>query len=163
MGDVTTVDALDRVVAENRISHILHFAALQVPFCRSDPGAGARVNVVGTENVLEVARRRRDRLQRVVYASSMAVYGLKIYNDAGPVGPDAVMRPATHYGSYKQVNETTRKIYWLDEGVSSIYHRPHTVYGVGRDQGLTSRCSKAMLAAAVGSCDVYLMQKTYKV
>jgi nucleoside-diphosphate-sugar epimerase len=149
-GDVTKVDDLDRVVAENGISHILHFAALQVPFCRSDPAAGARVNVVGTANVFEVARRRRDLVQRVIYASSVAVYGPKTYYDAGPVGPDAIMRPATHYGSYKRVNETTGKIYWLDEGVSSICLRPHTVYGVGRDQGLTSGCSKAMLAAAVG-------------
>ena len=149
-GDVTDVEMLDRLVVENGISHILHLAALQVPFCRSDPVAGARVNVVGTTNVFEVARRRRDLIQRVVYASSVAVYGPKQYYGAGLVGHDAVKRPETHYGAYKQVNENTGKIYWDDEGVSSICLRPHTVYGVGRDQGLTSGCSKAMLAAAVG-------------
>jgi nucleoside-diphosphate-sugar epimerase len=34
--------------------------------------------------------------------------------------------------------------------VASIGIRPHTVYGVGRDQGLTSAPTKAMLHAAAG-------------
>jgi nucleoside-diphosphate-sugar epimerase len=51
---------------------------------------------------------------------------------------------------YKQANEGTAKIYWLDDGLSSIGLRPYVVYGPGRDQGLTSDPTKAMLAAAQG-------------
>ena len=65
-GDVTDLDVLDRVVADNGITNIVHLAALQVPSCRADPLAGARVNVVGTTSVFEVARRRRDLVQRVI-------------------------------------------------------------------------------------------------
>jgi nucleoside-diphosphate-sugar epimerase len=49
---------------------------------------------------------------------------------------------------YKQANEGTARIYWQDNGVTSIGLRPYVVYGVGRDQGLTSGATKAMLAAA---------------
>lgn len=41
-------------------------------------------------------------------------------------------------------------IYWQDHEVASIGVRPHTVYGPGRDQGMTSSPTKAMLAAARG-------------
>jgi nucleoside-diphosphate-sugar epimerase len=41
-------------------------------------------------------------------------------------------------------------VYWLDYQIGSTALRPYTVYGVGRDQGLTSDPTKAMLAAAAG-------------
>ncbi|HJN42164.1 MAG: NAD(P)-dependent oxidoreductase [Anaerolineales bacterium] len=149
-GDVTDLDVLDRVVADNGITNIVHLAALQVPSCRADPLAGARVNVVGTTSVFEVARRRRDLVQRVIYASSAAVYGPQSVYAVSPVPSKAILRPGTHYGVYKRANESTARIYWQNEGISSIGLRPYIVYGVGRDQGLTSGATKAMLAAAVG-------------
>jgi nucleoside-diphosphate-sugar epimerase len=41
-------------------------------------------------------------------------------------------------------------VYLSESGISSIGLRPATVYGVGRDQGLTSAPTVAMLAAAAG-------------
>ena len=46
--------------------------------------------------------------------------------------------PGTLYGVFKRANESTASVYRAENGVSSIGLRPHTVYGVGRDQGLTS-------------------------
>jgi UDP-glucuronate 4-epimerase len=120
---------------------VIHLAALQVPFVRADPALGARVNVVGTVNVLEAVRRRRDRIGPVVYASSIAAYGA-----AGTLAADDL--PGTLYGVQKRDNEGTAVRYFEDFGVSSIGIRPHTVYGPGRDQGLTSAPTTAMLAAA---------------
>ena len=45
-------------------------------------------------------------------------------------------------------NEHTARVYWQDWGVASVGLRPYTVYGVARDQGLTSDIAKAILAAA---------------
>ena len=57
------------------MTHVIHLAALQVPFCRADPPLGARVNVVGTVNVFEAVARRGDGgIAPVVYASSIAAY-----------------------------------------------------------------------------------------
>ena len=52
-GDITDFDALSDVLESRDIDHVIHLAALQVPFCRADPPLGARVNVVGTINVFE--------------------------------------------------------------------------------------------------------------
>ena len=69
-GDITDLDALERVLAEHEITKVIHLAALQVPFVRADPALGARVNVLGTVNVLEAVR-RREGIGAVVYASSI--------------------------------------------------------------------------------------------
>jgi nucleoside-diphosphate-sugar epimerase len=41
-------------------------------------------------------------------------------------------------------------VYFLDAGLSSVGLRPFSVYGVGRDAGLTSDPTRAMKAAVVG-------------
>jgi UDP-glucuronate 4-epimerase len=138
-GDVTDLAQLERVIDDHDVDGIIHLAALQVPFVREDPVAGARVNVTGTVNVLEAARRRADRMRPVVYASSIA---------AIPQPGEA--HPSTLYGVFKLTNEGTAERYFADYGVSSVGLRPHTVYGPGRDQGLTSAPTAAMVAAVEG-------------
>src|SRR5690606_16882405 len=59
-------------------------------------------------------------------------------------------RPLTLYGVTKIANEGTAQVYWADHKISSVALRPYTVYGVGRDQGVTSEPSLAMAAAARG-------------
>jgi UDP-glucuronate 4-epimerase len=147
-GDITDLTALERAIGETGTTHLIHLAGLQVPFCKADPALGARVNVVGSVNVFEAAKRAG--LRHVVYASSIAVYGLSEEYPDGPIRHDAMPRPRTHYGVYKQANEGTARIYWLDDGIASIGLRPYIVYGPARDQGMTSQPTKAMLAAALG-------------
>lgn len=146
-GDIADLAAIEGALRETAATHVIHLAALQVPFCKADPPLGARVNVVGTVNVFEAARRLG--LQRIVYASSAAVYGISEEYPEGPVGHDAPLRPRTHYGVYKQANEGTARVYWRDDGISSIGLRPYVVYGPGRDQGLTSCPTTAILAATL--------------
>jgi UDP-glucuronate 4-epimerase len=138
-GDVTDLAAFERVLDEHDVAGVIHLAALQVPFVRNDPVAGAQVNVTGTVNVLEAVRRRGDGMRPVVYASSIA---------ALPV--EGQEYPGTLYGVFKLANEGTARRYFEDYGVSSVGLRPHTVYGPGRDQGLTSAPTAAMVAAAEG-------------
>ena len=150
-GDITDLAALERALDEHAITRVIHLAALQIPFCRADPPLGARVNVVGTVNVFEAVKRRPSRINKVVYASSVAVYdNADAYPTGTPLAHDAHLHPNSLYGVYKQTNEGTARVYWQENQVSSIGLRPYTVYGVGRDQGLTSTPTKAMFAAAVG-------------
>ena len=117
---------------------MIHLGALQVPACAANPSLGARVNVVGTTNVF-LAARDTGLTTPVVFASSVAA-----------LVPDGADHPTTIYGVFKRANEGTSALMWRDEGVASVGLRPHTVYGVGRDQGLTSSPTKAMLHAAAG-------------
>src|SRR3989440_577182 len=147
-GDITEADALTPVVEEFSVTRVIHLAGLQVPTCRAQPRLGALVNVVGTINVFEAARRAEGRIKKIVYASSAAVFGAT--GGDRPVTERDEARPATHYGVFKRCNEGNARVYYLDQGLSSVGLRPLTVYGVGRDFGLTSDPTKAMKAAVVG-------------
>ena len=143
--DITDTEAVARAVEASGANRIIHLAALQVPFCKANPALGAAVNVVGTVNVFEAAKRAG--IASVVYASSMAVYGgAELY---GPEVQDGdPFHPLNLYGVYKEANEGTARIYWQDDGIASLALRPYTVYGPARDQGMTSTPTQAMLAAA---------------
>lgn len=146
--DVTDLKAVQRTVADHGVTHIIHLAGLQVPFCRANPSLGSAVNVVGTVNIFEAAR--HNNVQGLSYASSLAVLGPADLYPQTPVKDDVPLLPTTLYGVYKVANEGTAKIYWQDWQVGSVGLRPYIVYGVGRDQGMTSDIAKAMLAVAAG-------------
>jgi nucleoside-diphosphate-sugar epimerase len=149
-GDITHLSELDRAVTENGVTHLIHLAALQVPVCAVDPPLGGLINVVGTLNLFEVARRRRDQVRRVVYASSAAVFGPEEFYGHTTVSEGAALLPGTHYGVFKQCNEGNARVYYANDGICSVGLRPWAVYGVGRDQGITSGPTKAIKAAVVG-------------
>jgi nucleoside-diphosphate-sugar epimerase len=149
-GDIADRDTLSRAVERHGITRIIHLAAWQVPLCRQDPPRGALVNVVGTANVFEAAKAHRDRVSRVVYFSSAAVFGPPHLYGPGPVTDDSPPKPATHYGVYKVANEETARIYWEEHRIPSMGFRPLSVYGPGRDFGLTADPTLAMKAAALG-------------
>ena len=143
VGDITDRAAV--VDAMGGADRIIHLAALQVPFCRADPSGGASVNVVGTVNVFEAALEHR--IEPVVYASSIAVYGTADDYASPVLAPDDPLKPSTLYGAYKVANEQTAAVYAADGGLASVGLRPHTVYGPGRDQGLTSQPTAAIYNA----------------
>jgi UDP-glucuronate 4-epimerase len=137
-GDITELQTVERVLAEHELTHIVHLAALQVPFCRENPVLGSQVNVTGTVNVFEAATRLA-LTTTIAYASSAAVF-----DERGAVAPK------TLYGVYKLANEGTARIYAEEDGVASVGLRPFSVYGPGRDQGLTAGPTLAIAAAVRG-------------
>ena len=145
-GDITDVVAVRSALESSGARRIIHLAGLQVPTCKADPVAGAFVNVIGTLNVFESAKTLG--AERIVYASSAAVFGEGA--PESPVDETGPTEPATHYGVFKRTNEGNARVYFMDDGLSSVGLRPLTVYGVNRDTGLTSDPTKAMKAAVLG-------------
>jgi nucleoside-diphosphate-sugar epimerase len=132
---------------------IIHLAGLQVPTCRENPLAGAKVNVLGTLNVFEAAKARKAATgasPRIVYASSAAVFGPDAEYGEQQVGDYSIPRPTTHYGAFKLCTEHAAKAYWTANQVASVGLRPLTVYGPGRDTGMTSFPTRAIAAAIHG-------------
>jgi len=148
-GDITDGDLVSQIVERREITNIIHLAGLQVPACRANPRLGAAVNVIGTINIFEAAKNSSGRVKRIAYASSAAVFG-KGDGPAAPALEDQAGGMNTHYGAFKRLNEDNARVYFLDNGVNSVGLRPLTVYGVGRDTGVTSDPTKAMKAAVVG-------------
>ena len=101
-GDLSDYEAVVKACERSKARAIVHLAALQVPFCKADPVLGAKVNVVGTVNVFEAARKLG--IQRITYASSIAAHGAMEGHGTLP----------TLYGAYKYCNEETAKVYSQD-------------------------------------------------
>src|SRR6267378_4819765 len=108
-GDISESKTVVQVFETVRPCAVIHLAALQVPFCKADPVAGAKVNVVGTVNVFEAARRLG--IARIAYASSIAAHG------AMDEGHGAMH---TLYGAYKYCDEQIAKVYSEDWKVASV-------------------------------------------
>ena len=149
-GDITDDNAFGKAVADNGITHVIHLAALQVPFVKANPLQGVKVNVIGTAVVMETLRQNKDQIAGFAYASSAGVYGPHSMYPGGVLKHDSPLYPTHLYGVHKQADEGMARIYDQDYDLRSIGLRPYVIYGPGRDQGMTSTPTKAMLAAAVG-------------
>ena len=150
-GDISEAGLVARVISEHRVTHVIHCAALQVPFVRADPPMGSKVNVLGTINVFEGVRAHQGQIEGFAYASSAAVFGPASAYADGAVVDDSPQYPTSSlYAVFKAANELTSQVYFVEHGVVGIGMRPFVVYGPGRDQGMTSGPTVAILAAVVG-------------
>lgn len=149
-GRIEDTDRVKSLVRDEGITHIIHLAAVLMPYCQANPVSGGVINVIGTLNVFEAAR-DAGRPVRVVYASSSAVWGPEdAYDFDRPLNEKDPTLPSTHYGVFKQANENNARVFYQASGISSVGLRPWTVYGVGRDHGLTADPTLAMKAVALG-------------
>ncbi len=72
-GDIRDRAAVERTVTEQGPERVVHLAALHfIPDCNARPSDTLEINVGGTQNVLDACARQR--IPRVLYASSAAVY-----------------------------------------------------------------------------------------
>ena len=121
--DVTNSRDVSATVADRGITHVIHLAGLQMPFCAADPPLGAMVNVVGTVNVFEAIRVAGGNIGLAI-ASSAAVYGNSADHAAGLVADSSSLMPDSFYGVYKAANEGTAKVYAIEHSIGSICLRP---------------------------------------
>lgn len=149
VGQIEDTASLKQIVRDEGITHILHLAAVLMPFCQANPVAGGMINVIGTLNVFEAAR-DAGRDVRIAYASSSAVWGPEELYESRALNEADPLHPGTHYGIFKMTNEQNARVFYSTNGISSIGLRPWTVYGVGRDVGLTSGPSLAMRGVVAG-------------
>ncbi|EHL99923.1 NAD dependent epimerase/dehydratase family protein [Acetobacteraceae bacterium AT-5844] len=137
--DITQAEAVES--AAEGCGGIVHLAAMLTPACQANPVLGAQVNLIGTLNVFEAAKRHR--IRSVTYASSAGVFGA----DDG-----AIPYPDTHYGAFKLACEGSARAYWHDAGIGSVGFRPLVIYGPGREvggsAGPTIACRKALAGEA---------------
>ena len=71
--DITNIKQLQQLFEAETIGGIIHLAAILPTAARQQPLRATEVNVVGSLNLLEMARQFG--VQRVVFGSSLSVYG----------------------------------------------------------------------------------------
>ena len=122
-GDVTDRKSLDDAIHGSEL--VYHAAGLRWA-ARAGRDQYHDVNVRGTENVLSAALRHD--AQRVVFCSSIAVYGLP---RRIPVAEDGPIRPRTGYGRSKVQAEAVVRDYATRHGLTTVNARITGTYGPG--------------------------------
>ncbi len=103
---------------------IFHLAAqTSVPFSMENPKEDCEINVVGTLNVLEAARKAG---ARMVFASSCAVYGNP---EKRPTPETYPTHPIAFYGLTKLLGENYCRFYHESYGLEVVMLRIFNVYG----------------------------------
>ncbi|MCW5547603.1 MAG: NAD-dependent epimerase/dehydratase family protein [Opitutaceae bacterium] len=126
--DVAGAGVLDRLVAEFRPEAIIHLAALvSVQESIRDPELNHRLNVTATERVAAAALAHG--VQRIVFASSAAIYG-----DTAdlPIREETAKAPISPYGEAKLRSEDIL-LGLAPRGVTVRCHRYFNVFGPRQD------------------------------
>ena len=134
-GDVTRLPQLLEAIDAYGVNRVIHMAALLPPDTETRPQLGMLVNIIGTSNVFEAAV--YGKLERVVYASSIAVYGTQEPFGERPILEDDLAAPVNVYGMTKLANDVAARAYRERYGLDLRGVRIATVFGHGRVTGMT--------------------------
>jgi len=122
-GDVRDSDLLEKLISDTDV--IFHLAA-QIHVDRSviEPKMTTEVNVLGTQNVLEAARRYD--VQKIIHASTSEVYGSAQYT---PMDESHVLNPPHPYGASKVAADRMCYAYIETYGLNITIVRSFNTYG----------------------------------
>jgi len=117
--DILSVETLP-----SDVSTILHFAALtDIPFCENNPDKCFEINVDGTKNMLELARKNDSRF---IFASSSHVYGKP---DSIPIDENFPLKPLSIHAKSKVKAESICEEYAKLYGLKILIIRTFSIYG----------------------------------
>ena len=124
------ISLFEKIASEaGGIHGVFHLAALpSVPFSIEHPEEAHSVNVDGTVNVFDAARKARAR--RLVYSASSAAYGNP---KELPAHEELVPQPLSPYGLHKYFVEHLARNYSLHYGLPTVSLRYFNIYGPGAD------------------------------
>ena len=114
-GDILDLEWIIRTLKNHRVDAIAHLAAAG---CETNPSHGVRINVIGTNNMLEAALIVG--VPRVLFASSGAVFGPKSMQPDGSLFLDAPYDPQDIYGATKVMNEVVARAYTAQYGLDTV-------------------------------------------
>ena len=121
--DIT--ESVDRAFEEFRPEDVIHLAAqVSVAVSMQDPEMDARINVLGSLNVIGAARRHQ--VRRIIYASSAACYGAQ---EEAVLSEEMRCVPASFYGASKYAVEHCLLAAREDSGLEWVALRFANVYG----------------------------------
>lgn len=126
-GDIRDTAIVDRAVSG--VTAIVHLAAVaSVQASVDDPVGTNQVNLVGTINLLEAAKKHD--VKRFVFASSAAVYGDV---QTLPVSEDVPLSPLTPYAADKLSSEYYIDFFRRQHGLHPIVFRFFNIFGPRQD------------------------------
>lgn len=125
-GDIRDRDLVNKCM-ENQDA-LIHLAAItSVPFSVANPKETFDVNVTGTENLLRASV--ENKVRKVIFASSCAVYGEPDYL---PTGEEHPWRPISPYAASKADASRLCDEYRKSKGLDTTTFQLFNVYGPGQ-------------------------------
>lgn len=124
-GDIREADFVSQTLESIEPEAILHLAAIHfIPYCNANPFESADINIRGTMNVLNAAKKLKN-LKKVFFASTAAVY---------PISDHAVdeihtLLPLDIYGLTKLTGESLCREFQLESGIDTICCRFFNAFG----------------------------------
>lgn len=130
--DLTDIHRLHAIAAKHDVAAVVHCGAVSGPMVMTDNPYGIiQANVVGTANVIELARVRA--MRRVVFCSSASAYGpTSEPPDGRPLTEATPRHPSSVYGATKAACEHLIAGYRQQHGLDAVSIRLSWVYGPGR-------------------------------
>jgi len=131
-GDVTEPSELMAAIKNYEVDQVFHLAAILGDPAPNQVVSYMKVMCDGTLNVFEASRILG--VKRVVYASSVAVFGRASFrgNESGELDEDAPPSPGGFYGMCKLYSENLAALYSKRFGLETVGLRPTSVFGLGR-------------------------------
>ena len=125
VGDIRDAELLDNLFED--VDAVVHLAAIPgLVRCNENPEEAVSVNVYGTYQVLEAARKQG--VKKVIFSSSAASYGIP---RSLPVKEDHPLNPMNLYGVTKLAGEKLMRVYYDNYNIETITLRFGNIYGVG--------------------------------
>lgn len=146
-GDVSSFRDVAFAVSENRVRKVVHLASLLHPASNQNPLLAVRVNVEGQANILEAARLMG--LEKVVWASSVVIFGGRASHPERYLPNDAPHFPVNLYGATKSFDEQLTDVYINEWGVDALGLRFTVAYGPGRVRGASAFVNE-LIKPAIG-------------
>ncbi|MCK2156183.1 UDP-glucose 4-epimerase GalE [Exiguobacterium sp. 17-1] len=114
-GDIKDSSLLNRIFSENKISHVIHFAASSlVGESNNNPLKYYSDNLYGTQILLECMA--KNKIKNIVFSSSAAIYGEQLIM---PIKEEAAQVPSSPYGETKLAVE--KLLYWCEKAYGIKY------------------------------------------
>ena len=135
-GDKTNIDQIFDWIRTYKVEKIIDASSELEAESERLPYSATKINLIGTLNVFEAGRITG--IRRIIWASSLAVYGDKKRAEGIPQNEDALNHPVTVYGACKTYGEFMAKLYSVRWDMDIVSLRPSSVYGPLRASGATS-------------------------
>lgn len=130
-GNLQSYDLLKYIFQSNSITHIIHFAAqshVQTSF--TDSIQYSKDNVLGTHNLLEIARLYCSNLERFIHCSTDEVYGESLVDlEEKQKTEQSILCPTNPYAASKAAAEMLVLSYYHSFNMPIIITRGNNVYG----------------------------------
>jgi len=132
-GDVLDTEFVRNILIEYEIDAIIHLVGLPVVSqCKKNPDLSFKLNALSVQSIMEAMR--LSLCERVIFASSAAVYGIPNKN---PVKETDSLVPNTLYGYHKLIGELAIRAYAHEYGIKGVILRLFNVFGsdpsIGKD------------------------------